>query len=411
MKFTRLFHPFVLFLFLLSQSVSLSGQQLSEGSSKPEAGLATSVTQSSDNYYATATGTGAQLKTQLYNIIKGHTVLSYDGLWEAFESTDARPGNSTVVWDMYSDVPTGTPPYQFFFGTDQCGSYSNEGDCYNREHSWPSSWFGDAAPMYTDLFQIVPADGYVNGQRANHIYAKVNVSSWTSLNGSKRGSCATPGYSGTVFEPIDEYKGDFARNYFYMVTRYENLVVSWAGNNVVEDILNGTTWPAFESWYLNMLGQWHTNDPVSAKEIARNNAVYALQGNRNPYIDHPEWVYSVWGVGTPSSQEPSAYPSDFSAHNIFLQWTDAIGGLLPEAYLVRMSTVSFEAIPEPADGTEYPDSQDAKNVAYGVQGVWFKNLQPDTTYFFKLYGYRGNGSSRKYKTDGNVPSLMQATGQ
>ncbi len=409
MKFTRLYRAIVLFFFFLSLSGPTFARFITDGFLNPDSVSVASATLYPDNYYATATGTGAVLKTQLYNIIKGHTVLSYDDLLTAHMSTDAKPNN--IVWDMYSDVPNGTPPYQFIFITDKCGNYSSEGDCYNREHSWPASWFGDASPMYTDLFQVVPTDGYVNGMRGNYIFGDVASASWTSLNGSKRGSCATPGYTGTVFEPIDEYKGDFARNYFYMVTRYENLVVSWSGNSIVEDILDGTTWPAFESWYLTMLGQWHTDDPVSPKEIARNDSVYALQGNRNPYIDHPEWVYSVWGVGTPSSQEPSAYPSNFSAHNIYLQWADATGGLLPEAYLIRMSTASFEDIPDPTDGTEYPDSPDTKNVAYGVQGAWFKNLQPTTSYYFKLYGYRGSGSGRKYKTGGDVPKVMQLTGQ
>ncbi|PKO95130.1 MAG: nuclease, partial [Bacteroidetes bacterium HGW-Bacteroidetes-9] len=235
-------------------------------------------------YYNTATGTGATLKTQLYAIISsGHSPISYDNLWNAFQTTDVKPNGK--VWDMYSDIPDGTPPYEYTFISDQCGNYSTEGDCYNREHSWPSSWFGDASPMYTDLFQVIPTDGYVNGIRSNYILAQVATPSYTSMNGSKRGSCATPGYSGTVFEPIDAYKGDFARAYFYMVTRYQNLVVGWSSNATVGDILNGTTFPAFETWYLNMLAQWHVNDPVSAKEIARNNAVYGIQGNRNPYID------------------------------------------------------------------------------------------------------------------------------
>ena len=361
-----------------------------------------------DNYYANATGTGAVLKSQLYNIIKtGHSPLSYDELWEAFESTDATTAG--YVWDMYSDVPGGYPPYLYVFEDDQCGNYNSEGDCFNREHSWPASWFGDASPMYTDLFHLVPTDGYVNNQRSNFIYAKVSTPSFTSLNGSKRGSSATPGYSGTVFEPIDAYKGDFARAYFYMVTRYENLVPSWASNAVVSAILEPNTYPAFESWYLNMLAEWHENDPVSAKEIARNNEVYVWQGNRNPFIDHPEWVYSIWGVGTPPVLEPSGFPSQFSARNIFLQWIDASGQVLPEAYLIRMSSSGFDSIPDPENGTEYPDTFTDLNVAYGIQQAWFKNLNPSTTYYFKLFGYSGNGSARKYKTGSQVPQVARTT--
>ncbi len=284
-------------------------------------------------YYNTATGTGATLKTQLYTIISsGHSPISYDNLWNAFQTTDVKPNGK--VWDMYSDIPDGTPPYEYTFISDQCGNYSTEGDCYNREHSWPSSWFGDASPMYTDLFQVIPTDGYVNGIRSNYILAQVATPSYTSMNGSKRGSCATPGYSGTVFEPIDAYKGDFARAYFYMVTRYQNLVVGWSSNATVGDILNGTTFPAFETWYLNMLAQWHVNDPVSAKEIARNNAVYGIQGNRNPYIDHPEFVNAVWSVG--ASGVLAATPGTLSGFT----YASGMGPSASQSYVLSGSGLS-----------------------------------------------------------------------
>ena len=242
-------------------------------------------------YYNSATGTGAILKTQLYNIIKGHTVRTYDNLWTDFQTTDKKANGK--VWDMYSDIPGGTPPYQYTFISDQCGNYSVEGDCYNREHSFPKSWFNDGTPMYSDLFHLVPTDGKVNGQRSNFPFGKVNNPTWTSQNGSKLGPSAYPGYTGTVFEPIDSFKGDFARNYFYMVTRYENVLSSWSC-----DMINNTTFPSFTTWAKNMLIEWNNLDPVSQKEIDRNNAVYSIQHNRNPYIDHPEYVNLVWGGGT-----------------------------------------------------------------------------------------------------------------
>lgn len=247
-------------------------------------------------YYSTATGSGATLKTQLYNIIRNHTALSYDDLWTAFQSTDAKANGK--VWDMYSDIPGGTPPYEYTFITAQCVNYSNEGDCYNREHSVPTSWYTDATPMYTDLFHLYPTDGKVNGMRSNYPFGEVGTATFTSLNGSKKGDSNYPGYSGTVFEPIDEYKGDFARTYFYMATRYENVISTWYSNSTEANaVLQNNTFPVFETWFLNMLAEWHVQDPVSAKETARNDAVYALQGNRNPYIDNPQYVYSVWGVG------------------------------------------------------------------------------------------------------------------
>jgi len=237
---------------------------------------------------------GASLKSALYQIINDHNQQSYGSIWIHFEDTDPKPNGK--VWDMYSDVPEGNPPYEYNFGDDQCGNYSGEGDCYNREHSFPKSWFDDAYPMYTDLFQIVPTDGYVNGQRSNWPYGETNNPNWTSQNGSKRGSNSTSGYSGTIFEPIDAYKGDFARIYFYMATRYENIIAGWENNSDNSDVaLDGTSYPCYEEWYLNLLLDWHQNDPVSQKEIDRNNEIYDIQNNRNPFVDHPEWVATVWG--------------------------------------------------------------------------------------------------------------------
>lgn len=237
-------------------------------------------------YYDNAIGdTGITMKISLHQIIKGHTSRSYSQLWTDVQTTDKKANGK--VWDMYSDNPGGTPPYQFTFISDQCGNYSNEGDCYNREHSFPKSWFNNASPMYTDLFHLYPTDGKVNGWRSNYPYGEVNNPTVTTLNGSKRGPNTTAGYSGTVFEPIDEYKGDLARTYFYMATRYYSEDASWPGS-----ISTVGAEPA--PWALNLFYQWHIQDTVSQKEIDRNDAVYGIQHNRNPFIDHPEWVDTIW---------------------------------------------------------------------------------------------------------------------
>ncbi|MBN2766415.1 MAG: endonuclease [Paludibacteraceae bacterium] len=352
-------------------------------------------------YYTAATGSGATLKTQLYNIINGHTERSYAQLWTDFQTTDAKSNGK--VWDMYSDIPNGTPPYEYTFISDQCGNYSGENSCYNREHSFPKSWFNDATPMYSDLFHLYPTDGYVNGQRGNLPFGEVNNADWTSQNGSKKGSNTYTGYSGVVFEPIDEYKGDFARTYFYMATRYENVIAEWYTNSTEADaVLQNNAFPVYETWFLNMLGEWHVADPVSQKEIDRNDAVYGIQNNRNPYIDHPEYVYNVWGVGQSGSTEPANYPTNVSTRNLKLQWTDATGAVTPEKYLIRMSATGFNDIAAPTDGISYSDSSSDKNVNAGVQQVWFTNLSAGT-YYFKIYGYTGSGATANYKTDGVVP--------
>jgi endonuclease I len=177
------------------------------------------------------------------------------------------------------------------FGSQTCGSYSQVCDCYNREHSIPQSWFNSQAPMVSDAFHIYPTDGKVNGQRSNFPFGE--CANGTSLGGKalgKLGSCTFPGYSGTVFEPVDEYKGDFARTYFYFATRYESKMPSISG-----DSFNKTTYPTLADWAINLFLKWSRQDPVSQKEIDRNNAIYQIQKNRNPFIDHPELAEYIWG--------------------------------------------------------------------------------------------------------------------
>jgi endonuclease I len=237
-------------------------------------------------YYDAAEGLiGAALQTSLHGIIDNHTSISYTAIWNAFYTTDDKPNGK--VWDMYSDVPGGTPPYEYTFGVDQGGTAGSEGTGYNREHSWPTSWFGDVSPMRTDMFMVYPTDNEVNNRRANYPFGEVAAPTWISLNGSRLGPCVYPGYSGTVFEPIDAYKGDFARAYFYMTTRYLGEDGSWPGSPMADGAV-------LRPWAEAMLLEWHAADPVSQKEIDRNEAVYAIQSNRNPYIDRPDFVQKVF---------------------------------------------------------------------------------------------------------------------
>lgn len=241
-------------------------------------------------YYDAAAGlSGDQLRTALRDIIAGHTVLDYGSLWNYFPLTDHREGSTSLVWDMYSDVPGGTPPYQYVFGTsDQCGNYDSEGDCFNREHSFPKSWFGgDAPPMNSDLHHLYPTDGYVNNKRGELPFGRVGSADWTGQNGSRTGMNISQGYNGTVFEPLDAYKGDLARAHFYMLTRYWGQTASWSSPGLQSGDL--------AQWYEALLLTWHASDPVSEKEMERNNIVFAHQHNRNPFIDNPQWVQSIWG--------------------------------------------------------------------------------------------------------------------
>ena len=247
----------------------------------------------SGEYYKNADGKkGAALKTALCGIIYNRTERTYNDLWTDFRTTDARADGS--VWDMYSNKRAMT------FGTDQAGNYKQEGDVYNREHSFPNSWFGGkngTMPMYSDLNHLYPTDGWVNNKRANFPFGETSNPTYKSANDfSKLGPCSYPGYTGTVFEPNDEYKGDFARTYFYMVTCYEEKIADWYQKYPEsQPTLDGNAYPGLSSWQLVMLMKWAKNDPVSEKEINRNNAVYGIQKNRNPFIDYPGLEEYVWG--------------------------------------------------------------------------------------------------------------------
>jgi len=244
-------------------------------------------------YYDGTTGlTGAALKTKLSQIVtSGHQDRGYN--WTVFSSADRDKyyENDNSVLDVYSENPAGADPYKFTMVTNQCGSYSGEGSCYNREHSIPKSTFNDATPMHNDYHHLLPTDGYVNGRRSNWPYGEVGTVSWTSKNGSKLGTSKLNGYSGTVFEPINEFKGDIARIYLYFATRYQSQITTFT-----YDMYDGSTFKVFAEPFMSMLLRWHQQDPVSQKEIDRNNAVYNYQGNRNPYVDHPEYVAQIWGT-------------------------------------------------------------------------------------------------------------------
>jgi len=273
-------------------------------------------------YYDNAQGlTGYQLKTALKNIISnGHQDQGYGALYTCYQTsdTDNYYENDGTVLDMYSEKPNGPDAYEYQHISDKCGNYTGEGACYNREHLVPQSVFGSAAPMKSDAHFVVPADGYVNNRRSSYAFGEVTNPTWTSTNGSKLGPNSTQGYSGTVFEPIDEFKGDIARMLFYFATRYEDQVAGWS-----HAMLNGSSDQVFSDWFLDILLTWHYNDPVSQREIDRNNAVYNFQGNRNPYIDHPEWVAQIWD---PTNATPTyeinkwlIYPNPIRDHILHIQ--------------------------------------------------------------------------------------------
>ena len=238
-------------------------------------------------YYSACEGlSGQKLLEALHQVVGEHQNVGYSGLWKVYATSDVRPEDGTIE-DIYSTK-------HWTYSKDQCGSYSGMGDCYNREHSLPKSWFKEQEPMRSDAYHIYPTDGWVNGKRSNYPYGECSGgTTWSS--GSMRGlgrlgQSTFPGYSGTVFEPDDAYKGDLARSYFYMAACYNDLIDDWSS-----DMLAGNSYPAFTDWAVNLLLKWHRNDAVSSKEERRNEAIAEWQKNRNPFIDHPEFVEHIWG--------------------------------------------------------------------------------------------------------------------
>lgn len=353
------------------------------------------LAQAPANYYNGTNGlTGAALKTKLKDIITaGHNPGSYNDLWSAYQTTDRDYyyENDGTILDIYSEAPTTTDPYNFTYQTGQCsGSNGGEGYCYNREHIVPQSLFNEASPMKTDVHFIRATDAKVNGERGNFPFGKVGTASFTSLNGSKKGNSVSAGYSGTVFEPIDEFKGDVARMIFYFVTRYETQLSGFSSGNM----LGNTAYPGLQQWELDQLLAWNALDPVSPAEIGRNNASYTYQGNRNPYIDNPNYVNLVWGTVTPDTQAPTA-PTNLVANNptsntVSLSWTASTDNIGVAGYDIYVN------------GTF--------NTTVSGTTATVQNLNPSTTYSFYIIAKDAAGNSSAQSNTATATTLAGTGG-
>ena len=244
----------------------------------------------SNTYYQAANGKkGEALKTAMFNIIKISSAgWSYDGLKEAYKSTDKR--SDGYLRDWYSNATSYTPGSAFSGGT------SAEGLGYNREHLVPQSWFKEASPMKSDIWHVVPSDAKINNERGSVPLGEVGSSYSQSKNGYSKWGMARSGlgYTGQVFEPNDEVKGDIARAYFYMVTCYQDQISSWTSSGKSVYVFDGNTYPGLTNWCLTMMMRWSALDPVDDIEIARNNVI-AKKQNRNPFIDYPGLEDYIWG--------------------------------------------------------------------------------------------------------------------
>ncbi len=223
--------------------------------------------------------TGPELVGALHRkLAADHVSLSFDALYDAYQALDQGREGCTGIYDFYSS--------KCWQPEQACGNYTREGDCFNREHSWPKSWWGGAtAPnQHQDLVAVIPADGFVNNTRSQLPLGPVISATYTSSNGSKRGLCNVAGTEpgSACFEPPDALKGDFARIYFYMAVRYEGEFSCCAETAVNRADL--------VPWQETMLRDWHAIDPVDIAERNRNEDIFGIQRNRNPFVDYPTFV-------------------------------------------------------------------------------------------------------------------------
>ena len=230
-------------------------------------------------YYNSINGKrGQDLKNAAHQLLKNHTVMTYSSLWYHFQSTDCHFENPNQVWDMYSNIT------RYYRGASAVSGM-------NREHSFPKSWWGGTqVDAYTDLNHLYPSDAEANLAKNNYPLGEVSTASFN--NGCTKVGTPMAGQGGgcsTVFEPDDEYKGDFARTYFYMATCYQDY--TWKYTYMVSN----SSWQTLNQWSINLLLKWAREDPVSDKEVARNEAVYKIQNNRNPFIDNPLLAEYIWG--------------------------------------------------------------------------------------------------------------------
>ena len=235
---------------------------------------------------------------------KGFKSIGYNGLYSAYLKTDVYPSDSVgkagKIWDMYGEC--------VFSSGNTCGNYSGVCDCYNREHSIPQSWWGGGTGgIGNDIFHVLPTDGKINGVRSNYEYGEVNggtnwrgnyygaAGSWAT---DKKTIASTAGESvkgsGNVFEPKDQYKGDWARGIMGTIVKWQQSNLT-TGNNFFSGSYTASSYYGLTKKAVVLLMKWHREDPVSQKEIDRNNGIQATQGNRNPFIDYPYLAEYIWG--------------------------------------------------------------------------------------------------------------------
>lgn len=305
-----------------------------------------------DNYYYDVNGkkNADAILDALCEIIDDHTVIAYSGLEPYYEQTDFYADS---LWDMYSTC--------HFTMADANVPQKAVCDGWNKEHVCCQSWLG-SGPMVSDLFNVYPTDARVNNIRSNYPYGEVNGANGTGITKDpehhamgKKGENTFAGYSGVAFEPHDNYKGDFARTFMYMVARYRNHQLN-KGNGVAMFVTDKTD---FTDYARNLLMKWHRADPVSQKEIDRNQAVYGIQHNRNPFIDYPELAEYIWGnkMGqtidlasmTPTCEGGGYDPTQVTKYGV--TWSVCGTAVQTDSVIAGRAIIAFPPEPESCSAT------------------------------------------------------------
>ena len=340
------------------------------------------------DYYKNVNGKKkAELKSAFRNVIKTATVLDYGSgagkTWSGFYVTDRYNGNQ--VRDRYS--------YEvFYFPSGSSAQNTSAANGMNIEHSFPKSWWGGTENQaYKDLFNLMPCEKNINSAKSN--YAMGVVSNVRTNNGcTKVGTGSAGSKSCNLWEPADEWKGDFARNYFYMVTTYSNL--TWKGEGL--NMLQNDEWPTLQPWAYQLFLKWNRQDPVDAIEKERNEAVYGIQGNRNPFIDFPNLAEYIWGdstdvafnLSTASTDIPddeydfTAYPAAEIVSSIYSKRFDASWSKYQDGCEYTLDVYEKDSNGRKTSLNGYPVTTSGNT--YRVTGV-----NTETTYYYKVYVYNG----------------------
>ena len=366
--------------------------------------------------------TSMELRESLHEEIKDHTVLTKDQTRGNKAKVDVRADGK--IWDIYSASD--------FNLSDNCDDKKDptaEGVCYNREHILPvACWTinknrdeAEKEVMFTDLHHVVSTDGFVNAQRSAWVYDEVKSVTWTNNLGSKLGTGKT--WNETSFEPVDEYKGDIARVYFYMLTCYMDKDFTQGGKGYrYFSYSNGVC--DFKSQALALMLKWHRQDPVSEKEVARNTKVADLQGNVNPFVEQPALVEYIWGTmkGKPYDCEGEVLPPDPGTVDGAITCQEArekalalsVSSQSTEEYVVVGYVTSLNG----SYSTQYKsqsfwvaDTPDGGNVFYAFQCYYDKPVVKGDKVSLtgKLLNYNGTPEMKWGQTEVLIPTGMEKT--